>query len=77
MRWGVRDESTDDHATVSICLEEIRACASESGGPNFVFLGGQKYGYRPLKAEIEAGEFEMVCKALKDLKKDYGILNEW
>ena len=24
MRWGVRDEATDDHMTTSICLEEIR-----------------------------------------------------
>jgi hypothetical protein len=26
MRWGVRDEATDDHMTTSICLEEVRNC---------------------------------------------------
>ena len=23
MRWGQRDESTDDHQTMTICLEEV------------------------------------------------------
>ena len=23
MRWGVRDEATDDHQTMAICLDEV------------------------------------------------------
>ena len=53
MRWGVRDESTDDHATAAICLEEIRQCQATSVGPNFVYFAGQKYGYRPLPNVID------------------------
>ena len=60
MRWGVRDESTDDHATAAICLEELRQCQRTSVGPNFVYFAGQKYGYRPLPNVI-GGE---VCMAL-------------
>ena len=52
MRWGVRDESTDDHATAAICLEEIRQCQATSVGPSFVYFAGQKYGYRPLPSVI-------------------------
>ena len=26
MRWGIRDESTDDQQTVNICLSEIMNC---------------------------------------------------
>ena len=36
MRWGVRDESNDDHSTLELCLKEIRACQELSTGPNFV-----------------------------------------
>ncbi len=35
MRWGVRDEATDDHMTTSICLEEIRNCQQVSISPTF------------------------------------------
>ena len=36
MRWGVRDESTDDHSTLDLCLKELKACQDLSTGPNFV-----------------------------------------
>ena len=77
MRWGVRDESTDDHTTMSICLEEIRSCQETSLGPNFIFFGGQKYGYRPIPNVIPIDEFEMICKALQDMGKDDMLLLEW
>ena len=31
MRWGQRDESTDDHQTMTICLEEV--CSSTRNVP--------------------------------------------
>ena len=36
MRWGVRDEATDDHMTTSLCMQEIHNCQRLSIGPNFV-----------------------------------------
>ena len=36
MRWGVRDESTDDHKTAELCMQEIDNCQRLSLGPNFV-----------------------------------------
>ena len=36
MRWGVRDEATDDHMTSQLCMAEIEACQRLSVGPNFV-----------------------------------------
>ncbi len=36
MRWGVRDESTADHMTTTLCMQEIKACQELSTGPNFV-----------------------------------------
>ena len=39
-------------------------------GPNFVFLGGQKYGFRPIPTTIEVDEYNLVKKTLKDLGRD-------
>lgn len=36
MRWGVRDEATDDHMTTELCMKEIENCQRLSMGPNFV-----------------------------------------
>ena len=36
MRWGVRDEATDDHMTTELCMQEIDNCQRLSIGPNFV-----------------------------------------
>ena len=36
MRWGVRDEATDDHMTTELCMSEIDNCKRLSMGPNFV-----------------------------------------
>lgn len=36
MRWGVRDEATDDHMTTELCMREIMNCQRLSMGPNFV-----------------------------------------
>ena len=39
MRWGVRDEATDDHMTSELCMRELRACQKLSTGPNFIVSG--------------------------------------
>ena len=36
MRWGVRDEATDDHMGTELCLKELKLCQKISTGPNFV-----------------------------------------
>ena len=36
MRWGVRDEATDDHMTSELCMREIKECQMLSTGPNFI-----------------------------------------
>ena len=60
MRWGVRDEMTNDHLTTELCLAELRACQHLSIGPNFVYFGGQKYGYRPLPTFIPTQELKQI-----------------
>ncbi len=36
MRWGVRDEATDDHMTSELCMKEIEECQRLSTGPSFI-----------------------------------------
>ena len=36
MRWGIRDEASNDHKTTELCLQELKACQRLSTGPNFV-----------------------------------------
>jgi hypothetical protein len=36
MRWGITDESQNDHSAEKICLQEIDNCQQTSLGPNFV-----------------------------------------
>ena len=43
MRWGVRDEMTDEHMTTALCMNEIRGCQKYSMGPNVIYFGAQKY----------------------------------
>ncbi|XP_069134939.1 NACHT domain- and WD repeat-containing protein 1-like [Argopecten irradians] len=76
MRWGVRDEASDDHSTTDLCLKELDMCQKLSTGPNFVSLLSHKYGYRSLPKVIEAEEFDKVFHAVKsDKAKD--LLRKW
>lgn len=60
LRWGVRDEAALDQQTMEICLREIERCQQTGIKPNFIVLLGERYGWRPLPARIEAGEFLKV-----------------
>ena len=53
MRWGVRDEMTNEHMTTALCMTELRNCQRLSMGPNFIYFGAQKYGYRLVMSEIK------------------------
>ena len=46
MRWGVRDEATDDHMTSELCMKELKACQKLSTGPNFIVSHVFNYNWR-------------------------------
>ncbi|RWS26802.1 NACHT and WD repeat domain-containing protein 2-like protein, partial [Leptotrombidium deliense] len=78
MRWGVRDEATDDHSTTELCLKEIKNCQKLSVGPNFVVFLGEKYGYRPIPTYISSDQYFKIQRALKELKCDhFDVLDKW
>ncbi|XP_073979529.1 NACHT and WD repeat domain-containing protein 2 isoform X2 [Rhodnius prolixus] len=77
MRWGVRDEATDDHMTTELCMREIANCQRLSMGPNFVVFLGQKYGYRPIPTYILSSELQMLRDELASSGSDVTLLDMW
>ncbi|EDV28765.1 uncharacterized protein TRIADDRAFT_20045, partial [Trichoplax adhaerens] len=77
MRWGVRDEATDDHMTSALCMAEIKACQRLSIGPNFVTFLGQKYGYRPFPPKILATVYDKIIQLLTDHGKSTETFKTW
>jgi len=75
LRWGVRDEAALDQQTMEICLREIERCQQTGIKPNFIVLLGERYGWRPLAARIEAAEFEKVCEQASD--DDKSLIDDW
>eukprot|EP00050_Salpingoeca_kvevrii_P006534 m.290010 g.290010 ORF g.290010 m.290010 type:complete len:1604 (-) comp12228_c0_seq1:130-4941(-) len=65
MRWGVREQTMDDHGTSKLCLSEVDRCLQESAGPCFVTMLGDKYGFRPFPAEVDANEFDTLIAKLR------------
>ncbi|BES94311.1 NAHypothetical proteinT domain [Nesidiocoris tenuis] len=77
MRWGVRDEATDDHMTTELCMREIANCQRLSMGPNFVVFLGQKYGYRPIPTYILSSELQMIRDDLAANGSEVHYLDTW
>ncbi|XP_053386344.1 NACHT domain- and WD repeat-containing protein 1-like isoform X2 [Mercenaria mercenaria] len=77
MRWGVREDATDDHKTTELCLHEIKNCQKLSRGPNFVAFLGDKYGFRPIPSEIEVSEFKLLKNTAIKLGHDISLLLTW
>ena len=36
LRWGLREESQDNHTVIEFCIQEIENCTKMSLGPSFV-----------------------------------------
>ncbi|XP_049825029.1 NACHT and WD repeat domain-containing protein 2 [Aethina tumida] len=77
MRWGVRDEATDDHMTTELCMKEIQNCQRLSMGPNFVVFLGQKYGYRPIPTYILSSELQLIRDELANTGHDPTLIDTW
>ncbi|XP_038066823.1 NACHT domain- and WD repeat-containing protein 1-like [Patiria miniata] len=75
MRWGVRDEASAYHMTTALCIREIKNCMRLSLGPNFMFILGQRYGWRPSPASIDAKNYQTLLKYTKE--QESTLLGEW
>jgi WD40 repeat protein len=75
LRWGVRDEAALDQQTIEICLREIERCQQTGIKPNFIVLLGERYGWCPLPARIEAEEFTRVRD--RAAETDMRLIDDW
>ncbi|XP_062599748.1 NACHT domain- and WD repeat-containing protein 1-like, partial [Saccostrea cucullata] len=76
MRWGVRQQATDDHMTTELCMHELHQCQQISKGPSFISLFAHKYGYRSLSRVIDAGEFMKIRSEIKE-PADLELMARW
>jgi hypothetical protein len=56
LRWGIGEEAMRDQLTTRICLSEIERCQRIARRPNFLLLLSDRFGWRPLPAEIPPAE---------------------
>lgn len=66
LRWGVSEEASLDQRAIAICLTEIERCQRVTPRPNFLVLLGDRYGWRPLPARINAVEFQAILARVPD-----------
>lgn len=66
LRWCVSEEAALDQQTMNICLNEIKRCQKVTPRPNFIVLLGDRYGWCPLPAQIEATEFEKIMSVVSE-----------
>jgi NACHT domain- and WD repeat-containing protein len=76
LRWGVREEAGLDQQTMKICLDEVSRSQRASPRPNFIVLLGDRYGWRPLPAEIPAHEFIEIENHVAD-QRGRSLLATW
>jgi len=63
MRWGIREVASASHKTSEICMSELERCQRESQGFSYVFLGAQKYGFRPFPSKIPEAIYKKLHEA--------------
>ena len=76
LRWGVSEADGLSHDTLRICLDEVAACRLLSPRPNFMMLIGDRYGWRPLPADIPADEFETLLAVVSN-EDDRKLMQDW
>ena len=70
MRWGIRADASSSHQTSDICMAELERCQAESQGISYVFLGAQKYGFRPPPAKIPQDVFRRLYDVMDQAGQD-------
>ncbi|XP_069125170.1 uncharacterized protein [Argopecten irradians] len=76
MRWGVTDDSQNDHSVEKICLLEVENCQKISLGPNFVLIKGSRYGFRPIPTELSSEDFTLLSSYTTD-PEHTKLLHTW
>lgn len=76
LRWGVSREAGNDQKTMQICIDEVKRC-KDALTPHFAIMLGERYGWIPLPAQVEANEFEQVKEVVLDKFRDDKKVKEY
>ncbi|MEA2018176.1 MAG: DUF4062 domain-containing protein [Campylobacterota bacterium] len=80
LRWGVSSEAGNDQKTMQICIDEVKRC-KDALTPHFAIMLGERYGWIPLPASVEANEFEQVKNIIlskyEENSKEVEYINQW
>ncbi len=60
---------------MNLCQQELKRCQNISPKPNFIFLLGDRYGWRPLPAQVDAKEFASLCHQMNE--RDEVFVRRW
>lgn len=78
MRFGVANEASASHDTTQICLDEIRRTRALSVGAHFVAFLGDRSGWRPCPATVDAVAFDKIVALLTEQGRDeVALLERW
>ena len=69
MRFGIRDDASEDNKTSELCMEELENCEQQSAGVFYVLISTDKYGFRPLPRRIPQNEMEKLRSKMEDEQK--------
>ena len=78
MRWGVREETGNNHGTSAMCMNELARCHAESVGPSFVCFLGDRYGFRFFPAKAPKEELEVLLEWIgNEMPEAMSTLTKW
>ncbi|XP_076461539.1 uncharacterized protein LOC143294026 [Babylonia areolata] len=78
MRWGVREDSSVEHTTTDLCLQQVVSCQQHSAGPYFVAFLGDRYGSRLLPTTIPVTEYRSLRRLASWMdQSDFGVVDKW
>ena len=69
MRFGIRDDASEDNMTSELCMEELENCEQQSAGVFYVLISTDKYGFRPLPRRIPQNELEELSSEMDDAER--------
>ncbi|PWC84723.1 hypothetical protein TSH100_17060 [Azospirillum sp. TSH100] len=61
LRWGIPPAAARAHRTLDLCLKEIERCATLSPRCHFLFMLGDRYGWRPAPVVISDADHEVLA----------------
>lgn len=64
LRWSISEQAVRRQLAMEICARELRRCQDSGSMPCFMFMVGDRYGYRPVPNVISISDFKAIEKLI-------------